>query len=170
MRKSLGDKRKELTADAIAQIAQLYGGALDEFADDARVKVLDRETFGFQRITVERPLLDEHGEPVLKKGKPQPNPNLRDQENVPLPPGWFDLGDTERTKVLHEAAEQHLTDEIHPYVSDAWVDHTKTRVGVEIAFTRQFYVYTTPRPIEEVANDIKQLEGQIQEWMKSLGL
>ena len=85
MRKSLGDKRKELTPDAIAQIAQLYGGALDEFADDPRVKVLPREAFGFQRITVERPLVDENGQPVLKKGKPQPDPKLRDQENVPLP-------------------------------------------------------------------------------------
>lgn len=56
MRKSLGDKRKELTTGAIAEIAQLYGGAHDEFAADARVKVLCNETFGFQRITVERPL------------------------------------------------------------------------------------------------------------------
>ena len=56
MRKSLGDKRKELTADAIAEIGRLYGGALDEADDDARVKVLPREAFGFQRITVERPM------------------------------------------------------------------------------------------------------------------
>lgn len=56
MRKSLGDKRKELTNDAISQIVQLYGGALDEFREDSRVRVLARETFGFQRVTVERPL------------------------------------------------------------------------------------------------------------------
>lgn len=56
MRKSLGDKRKELTDDAIDEIVQLFGGAMDEFADDSRVKVLPRETFGFQRVTVERPL------------------------------------------------------------------------------------------------------------------
>lgn len=170
MRKSLGDKRKELTLGAIEQIAQLYGGALDEFADDARVKGLEREAFGFQRITVERPLLDEQGEPVLKKGKVQPDANLRDQENLPLPAGWYDLGDTERSKALHEAAEQHLTDEIHPYMPDAWIDHTKTKIGVEIPFTRQFYVYNPPRPVEEVAAEIKQLDGQIQEWMKGLEL
>jgi type I restriction enzyme M protein len=170
MRKSLGDKRKELTPDAIAQIAQLYGGALDEFTDAPRVKVLEREAFGFQRITVERPLLDEHGKPVLKKGKLQPDANLRDQENVPLPAGWFELGADERSKALHEAAEQHLTDDIHPYVGDAWIDHTKTKVGVEIPFTRQFYVYTPPRPVEEIAAEIKELEKQIQEWMKGLRL
>lgn len=57
--------------DAIAQIAQLYGGATGheggKFVDDLRVKVLDREAFGFQRVTVERPLVVEAGEPVLKK-------------------------------------------------------------------------------------------------------
>ena len=170
MRKSLGDKRKELTPDAIAQIAQLYGGARDEFAADPRVKVLDREAFGFQRITVERPLLDEAGKPVLKKGKAQPDPKLRDQENVPLPAGFLDLDEAERTKVLREAAEEHLATEIHPYVPDAWIDHAKTKLGFEIPFTRQFYVYTPPRPVEEIAAEIKDLEGQIQEWMKGLGL
>ncbi len=170
MRKSLGNKRKELTPDAIAQIAQLYGGARDEFAADPRVKVMEREAFGFQRITVERPLLDEAGEPVLKKGKPQPDPQLRDAENVPLPAGFLDLAEGERTKVLREAAEEHLTSEIHPYVPDAWIDHAKTKLGFEIPFTRQFYVYTPPRPVEEIATEIKELEGQIQEWMKGLGL
>ena len=170
MRKSLGDKRKELTPNAIAEIARLYGGALGEFADDARVRVLTRETFGFQRITVERPLLDEDEKPVLKKGKTQPNPKLRDAENIPLPAGFLDLDDDERAKVLRDAAEEHLTTEIHPYVPDAWVDHAKTKLGFEIPFTRQFYVYTPPRPVEEIAAEIKELEGQIQEWMKGLEL
>jgi hypothetical protein len=43
-----------------------------------------------------------------------------------------------------ESAEAHLRDEIHPYVQGAWIDHTKTKVGFEIPFTRQFYVYTPP--------------------------
>ena len=170
MRKSLGDKRKQLAPDAIAQIAQLYGGACDEFVADPRVKVLDRETFGFQRITVERPLLDEAGQPVLKKGRPQPDAKLRDAENVPLPAGFLDLAESERSKVLREAAEDHLSNEIHPYVPDAWIDHAKTKLGFEITFTRQFYVYTPPRPVEEIAAEIKELEGQIQHWMKGLEL
>ena len=107
---------------------------------------------------------------MLKKGKPQPDPKLRDQENVPLPAGWFDLDEESATKALHEAAEQHLETEIHPYVPDAWIDHTKTKIGVEIPFTRQFYVYKPPRPVEEIAAEIKELEAQIQEWMKGFGL
>ncbi|WP_242494829.1 hypothetical protein [Nocardioides zhouii] len=170
MRKSLGDKRKELTSDAIGEIAKLYGGAHGEFAGDPRVKVLDREVFGCQRITVERPLVDETGEPVLKKGKPQPEAKLRDQENVPLPAGFLDLGEGERSKVLIDAAEQHLIDEIRPHVPDAWIDHAKTKLGWEIPFNRHFYVYTPPRPVEEIASEIKSLEGEIQAWMKGLGL
>ncbi len=247
MRKSLGDKRKELTPSAIEEIAQLYGGALDESADDPRVKVLASEVFGFQRITVERPLrrrwevtpealvaLEESkpwlvwkGRPSVEmvettdafapligtrfataaaltaaikkldaasplpvvrelvklaavadpeapiiKGKtgPEPDPDLRDAENIPLPAGWLALGDKAQEKALVDAAESHLTAEIHPYVPDAWIDHSKTKIGFEIPFTRQFYVYTPPRPVAEIAAEIKDLEVQIQDWMKGLGL
>lgn len=170
MRRSLGDKRKELRVDAIAVIAQLYGGALSEFADDLRVKVLNREDFGFQRITVERPVLGGNGQPALKKGKQQPDPKLRDQENVPLPAGWFNLDSDERTKAVVEMADQHLTAEIRPYVPDAWIDHTKTKIGVEIPFTRQFYIYTPPRPVTEIVAQIKKLESQIQYLMSGLDL
>ena len=110
--------------------------------------------------------------PVItgRGGTAEPDPDLRDNENVPLPAGWFDLDDDARDKALVEAAETHLETEIRPYVPDAWIDHTKTKVGVEIPFTRQFYVYEPPRPVEEIAAEIKDLETQIQTWMKDLGL
>lgn len=225
MRKSLGDKRKELTPAAIEEVVRLYGGARDEYADDARVKVLTNETFGFQRITVERPmrrrwevtpeavadepyaayaalvghrfetekaLLAKVAElttpqkkafakacavadpeaPIItgRGGKVEPDADLRDQENVPLPGGWLDLDDEEREKALVESAEAHLESEIRPYVADAWIDHAKTKVGFEIPFTRQFYVYNPPRPVGEIAQEIKDLESQIQSWMSGLGL
>ena len=196
MRKSLGDKRKELTKGAIEEIARLYGGAKGEFADDPKVRVLRREEFGFQRITVERPLATDDdlmaevqsaselpmvaevrgaqrraSKPAPSKPtKPKPDPKLRDQENVPLPEGFLDLDDSERERVLVEAAEKHLTGEIHPYVPEAWIDHKKTKLGFEIPFTRHFYVYTPPRPVDEIAAEIKELELQIQGWMKDLGL
>ena len=108
--------------------------------------------------------------PIVKgrAGKVEPDPDLRDQENVPLPAGWLDLGDEAREKALVQTAQAHLEKEIHPYVPDAWIDHTKTKVGFEIPFTRQFYVYTPPRPVEEIAQEIKDLETQIQQWMSGL--
>jgi type I restriction enzyme M protein len=225
MRKSLGDKRKELTQVAIDDIVRLYLGALGESADDTRVKVLPREAFGFQRITVERPLrrrwevtpeavaaepyaalaglvgqrfgtekallaaapgltpaqkrtfakacaVADQEAPVVtgRGGKVEPDPDLRDAENVPLPAGWFDLDGDARAKALETDAEHHLSSEIHPYVPDAWIDHSKSKVGVEVPFTRQFYIYTPPRPIQEIADEVQELEGQIQHWMSGLGL
>ena len=107
---------------------------------------------------------------VMKKGQPEPDPDLRDAENVPLPDGWFSLDPDARETALRETAEAHLETEIRPYVPDAWIDHTKTKIGVEIPFTRQFYVYEPPRPVEEIAAEIRDLETQIQGWMKDLGL
>jgi len=225
MRKSLGDKRKELTPAAIDETARLYGGARDEYAADPRVKVLANETFGFQRITVERPLrrrwevtpeavakepftsyavligrrfatekallaevpgltlnqkkafakacaVADPEAPIVRGrgGKIEPDPSLRDQENVPLPAGWLALSETEREDALVDAANAHLETEIRPYVPDAWIDHGKTKVGFEIPFTRQFYVYTPPRPVGEIAQEIKDLEAQIQTWMRGLDL
>ena len=105
-----------------------------------------------------------------RAGKVEPDPDLRDQENLPLPAGWLALGEQERDKALVETAEAHLDTEIRPYVPDAWIDHTKTKVGFEIPFTRQFYIYSPPRPVEEIAQEIKDLEAQIQQWMSGLGL
>jgi type I restriction enzyme M protein len=105
---------------------------------------------------------------ITKKGEPEPDPDLRDAENVPLPEGFLDLDQDAQGKILAETAEQYLTDEIHPYVPDAWINHAKTKVGYEIPFTRQFYIYTSPRPVTEIDAELLALEDQIQQWMKGL--
>ena len=210
MRKSLGDKRKELTDDAIREITNLFVDALE--VDDPRVKVMRNEEFGFARLTVERPLrrvwqvdgqrltsekdaksllatlhsdadsktinallktaatTDATADPVKAKkvGGFDPDPDLRDQESIPLPAGYLDLDDDERIQAVRVAAEQHLRDEIHPYVPDAWIDHNKTKIGYEIPFTRQFYVYTPPRPVAEIRTEILALEAEIQDLMRGL--
>ncbi|MFN8170631.1 MAG: hypothetical protein U0R65_02050 [Candidatus Nanopelagicales bacterium] len=95
----------------------------------------------------------------------EPDADLRDQENIPPLLGRLPRPDATRRSRLREAAEQHLRDEIHPYVPDAWIDHSKTKIGYEIPFTRQFYVYVPPRPVAEIKAEIDALEVQIQELM-----
>ncbi len=56
---------------------------------------------------------------------------------------------------------------MHPYVPDAWIDHTKTKIGYEIPLTCHFYVYTPPRLLEEIDAEIKQLEAEIQELLRT---
>lgn len=87
------------------------------------------------------------------KGQPEPDPALRDTENVPLT----------------EDIEDYFKREILPHVPDAWVDDTKTKVGYEIPFTRHFYRYTPPRPLEEIQKDLRTLVAEIQEMLKVVG-
>ncbi len=83
------------------------------------------------------------------KGNPEPDPELRDYENVPL----------------REDADEYLQREVLPHVPDAWVDESKTRVGYEINFNRYFYQYTPPRPLREIKADLEQIEKDIAEML-----
>ena len=218
MRKSLGNKRNELSDEQIAEITRIYG----EFAEGEHCKIFANEGFGYRKITVERPLrlnfqvseerlerlkaekswqkvkdqdavltmlrdmpskpmmerpafeaalkssikaADLRLEAPLKKailgalsepdeaasicldatGRQEPDSELRDTENVPL----------------GEDIDAYMTHEVLPYVSDAWVDEGKTKIGYEINFNRYFYRYVPPRPLEEIEADIRSLEKDI---------
>ncbi len=142
MRKSLGSKRKELGADDIARIVQLHG----DYEENEYSKIFDNADFGYSTVTVERPLLDEHGKSVTdKKGKPKSDAKLRDNENIPL---------TDDIKAYFKR-------EILPHVPDAWIDEGKTKVGYEIPFNRYFYKYTPPRPLEVIDAELKAITDEI---------
>ena len=70
--------------------------------------------------------------------------------------------------MIETLAQEHLQKEVHPYEADAWIDHSKTKIGYEIPFTRQFYSYKPPRAINEILGEIETLEKQIQAIMKEL--
>jgi type I restriction enzyme M protein len=158
MRKSLGSKRKELSAEHIDEITKLFG-AFEEAEKDGKPisKIFRNEDFGYRTITVERPLRDEAGNVVLgqrgkAKGKPQADSSLRDTENVPL----------------SEDVEAYFEREVLPHVPDAWIDHDKTKAGYEIPFNRHFYVFTPPRPLEEIDAELKQVTDRILEMIGGL--
>ena len=158
MRKSLGSKRKELSAEHIAEITKLFG-AFEEAEKDGKPisKIFNNEAFGYQTITVERPLRDEAGNVVLgqrgkTKGQPQADSSLRDTENVPL----------------SEDVDTYFKREVLPHVSDAWIDHSKTKKGYEIPFNRHFYVFTPPRPLEVIDTELKQVTDRILEMIGGL--
>ncbi|NLE57273.1 MAG: hypothetical protein GX616_02855 [Planctomycetes bacterium] len=246
MRKSLGNKRNEVCDAQRDDITRLYG----HLADGDHVRIFDNADFGYQRITVERPLrlnfaVDEErlarvreagpfaklatsrkrkdtkaaqaeieagrqlqedilaalrtlvGQGVVKdrdaftrqmkvafkradlqvpaslfkailmaaaerdetaevctdaKGNPEPDPELRDYENVPL----------------KEDIDQYMQREVLPHVPDAWVDESKTKIGYEINFNRYFYQYTPPRPLEEIEADLKRIEHEIADMLEEV--
>ena len=106
--------------------------------------------------------------PVVEKRNHQPEPDsdLRDSESVPLPPTSlkWEPDTTARLESLEyrSAVGDYMQAEVVPYVSDAWVDYEKTKIGYEIPLTRHFYKYVPPRPLAEIAVDIKALETEIQ--------
>jgi type I restriction enzyme M protein len=83
------------------------------------------------------------------KGNPEPDPELRDYENVPL----------------KEDVAAYMAREVLPHVPDAWVDESKTKVGYEIGLNRYFYKYTPPRPLHEIERELKQIEREIAEML-----
>jgi len=95
------------------------------------------------------------------KGNPEPDTELRDTENVPLP---MDIALPILDSHLHklvDPCEEYLKREVLPHVSDAWIDHSKTKVGYEIPLNRHFYVYQPPRELGEIEADIKAVEKDI---------
>lgn len=158
MRKSLGSKRKELSDAHIDHITQLFGQFVEAQEDGKPIsRIFPNQAFGYTTITVERPMRDEHGQPVLgskgkQKGKPQPNSALRDTENVPL----------------SEDVQAYFEREVLPHAPDAWIDHEKTKVGYEIPFNRHFYVFKPPRPLAEIDADLKQTTDRILAMIQGL--
>ncbi len=161
MRKSLGSKRQYISDEQIAELVRLYG----RYEETPQSKIFPVEAFGYRRITVERPLLDEVGNVVVSKkgknkGQPEANSELRDFENVPLGESIYD----------------YFQREVKPHVPDAWIDETKTDpldgevgvVGFEIPFNRHFYVFKPPRSLEEIDADLKKCTDKIKQMIEEL--
>jgi type I restriction enzyme M protein len=105
-------------------------------------------------------------------GNPEPDTDLRDNENVPLPagtPNWEPDPSSRLANTAHRnAVDTYMRAEVLPYVADAWVDYDSTKLGYEIPLTRHFYKYVPPRPLAEINAEIKQLEGEIQGLLREV--
>lgn len=147
-RKSLGNKRNEFTDPCIKLITKGYMAFADGVYQDGDLVVESQvkynEDFKYTKVVVERPLKDEAGNPILKKGKPQPDTSLRDTENIPF----------------KEDIEEYMQKNVYPYAPDAWIDEKKSKIGYEIPFTREFYKYVAPRKSEEIFAHLQELEQQ----------
>lgn len=157
-RKSIGTKRNDITDACRELIVTAYG----EFANGkvygdkngiyCESKVFESVEFGYNKIVVERPQRDEAGNVILKRGKPVPDTSLRDTENVPLV----------------QDIDAYFAREVLPYAPDAWIDHSKTKVGYEIPMTRYFYEYQPPEAVEDIVARITALERDISAGLAEL--
>ena len=157
-RKSIGTKRNDITDVCRELIVTAYG----EFANGkvygdkngiyCESKVFESVEFGYNKIVVERPQRDEAGNVIMKRGKPVPDTSLRDTENVPLV----------------QDIDAYFAREVLPYAPDAWIDHSKTKVGYEIPMTRYFYEYQAPEAVEDIVARITALEQDISAGLAEL--
>ncbi|MBN2845472.1 MAG: SAM-dependent DNA methyltransferase [Deltaproteobacteria bacterium] len=117
-----------------------------------------------------------------KKGTPEPDSDLRDTENVPFPAGISlplpldyrgkkknaKVDATDLLALVQGHCEDYLKAEVLPYRPDAWIDHSKIKVGYEIPFNRHFYEYEPPRPLKDIERDINGLEQEIMAMLKEV--
>ena len=148
MSRSLGNKRNEISGPDIEEITRIYGN----FRQGKYCKIFNNSDFGYSRVTVERPLI-ENGKVVTdKKGNSKPDTSLRDYENIPLKKG-------QKESTLDDI-QGYMEKEVLPNVPDAWVDHSKTKVGYETNLTKYFYEYKPLRSLAEIRADILALEKE----------
>lgn len=155
-RKNIGNKRVDLSSNCIDLIVNAY----NDFSNDTyqngdlsvESKVFDNDYFGYTKVTVLTPILDENGQPILKKGKPQPDKAKTDTESIPL----------------NEDIDEFIKKNVLPYNEFAYLDRKKNKIGYEIPFTRLFYKFVPPTPSKDIFAEIKALEEEETTLMKEL--
>ena len=149
MRKNLGNKRNEMTTEQIDDITKIYG----DFVENKVSKIYENEFFGYRKVTVLQPELDDSGNiKVDKKGKTIINKELTDTENIPL----------------LEDIKGYMNKEVLPFAPNAWIDDSKTKLGYEISFIKYFYEYKEPRKTNDIMDEILSLDSKLDGVLKEL--
>lgn len=162
MDRSLGNKRKKIAENGndkgIGFITQLYGN----FEENEFCKIYPNDFFGYWRITVEQPLIENGKRQKDKNGNPKPDSSLRDYENIPF------LKKEKAGKLVPQIIKEYFKTEVLPHLPDAWIDNSKTKTGYEINFTKYFYEFKPLRPLAEIKADILELEEKTLEKEKTI--
>lgn len=155
-RKSVGKKRVDITK----KCRELIMLPINDFKNksysneklECESKIFNNNDFGYTKIAIESPQIDEDGNKILKKGKPVADTSKNDTENVPL----------------SENINDYFNREIIPYNSDAWINEKKNKVGYEISFNKYFYKYQAPEKSEDILKRIKSRQEKLEENIKKL--
>ncbi|SHL17220.1 type I restriction enzyme M protein [Anaerocolumna jejuensis DSM 15929] len=143
LKKNMGKKNCELTPDLQAEIIRIYMSMEEsEFS-----KVFNNDEFGFWKVTVLQPQLNENGEPLKdKKGMMIVNKEKSDTEIIPFS--------------YAGGIEGFMDDEVRPYAPFAWVDDKKIQIGYEMSFTKYFYKSIKLRTMEEIISELHAIEEE----------
>lgn len=159
-RKNIGNKRVDLDSDCIDLIINAYNefdnkeynykkDEKDLFVESKKYKNQD---FGYTKVSVQTPICDNHGNPILKRGKAQPDKLKSDTEIIPL----------------NENIDDYMSKNVLPFNKHAYLDRSKDKIGYEIPFTRLFYKFIPPTSSKDIFDEIKKLELEETNLMKEL--
>lgn len=150
MRKSLGNKRNEMSREHIDEITKIYG----DFVENEISKIYDNDFFGYRKVTVLQAKVDESGNKELsKKGE-----YIQDK----------DKGTDTETIPLQEDIHDYMEREVLPFAPNSYIDNSKTKIGYEISFTKYFYKYKEPRSTKEIMAEILELDKKLDGVLKEL--
>lgn len=150
MRKSLGNKRNEMSREHIDEITKIYG----DFVENDISKIYDNDFFGYRKVTVLQAKIDEKGNKEMnKKGDYiQDKEKETDTEIIPL----------------QEDIHDYMEREVLPFAPNSYIDNSKTKIGYEISFTKYFYKYQEPRTTKEIMSEILELDKKLDGVLKEL--
>ena len=138
MRKSLGNKRNEMSREHIDEITKIYGN----FVENDISKIYDNDFFGYRKVTVLQAKTDENGDKEKET----------DTEIIPL----------------QEDIHDYMEREVLPFAPNSYIDNSKTKIGYEISFTKYFYKYQEPRTTKEIMSEILELDKKLDGVLKEL--
>jgi len=143
MKKNLGDKGKVINDQQIEELVRTYlNNKEDEFC-----QIYPNEFFGYRKVVVEQPMIEDGKTKTDKIGNPKPDTSRRGSERVPL----------------SESVDEYYDREVKPHLPDSWIDRSKDKIGYEINFTKYFYKFTPFRNLEDISQDLNSLEDEIKE-------
>ena len=150
MSKGLGEKRRQIGEKHVRQLTQLY----TNFQDTEHSKIFPNRFFGFTKVTIERPLINEETSCVVRdrKGNPKPDPVLREDERIPF------------AEDIHD----YFRREIKPHLPDSWMDHKKDKVGYVINFNQHFYSVQSLPSLQEITMKITSLDEKSEKLMHEI--
>ena len=148
MRKKLGEKRKEIDKSLREKILRLYS----QFEENEFCKIFDNDFFGYNKIYIEQPKIEDGVVVRDKKGNPKSDSKLKDFERVPL----------------NQDIEEYYSREVKPHLPNSWINFDKTQKGYEINFTKYFYQYNPLRSSHEIVKDILNLDSEIEGFQKQI--
>jgi type I restriction enzyme M protein len=149
LRKNRGNKNKEITDVQINEIVKLYSN----FKENENCLVLPNKAFGYTKVTVEQPKIED-GKPVKdKQGNAVADSKKRDYEKIPLT----------------DDIDEYFEKEVKPHLKDAYMNRKKDKIGYEINFNKYFYKFKPLRSLEEIKRDLEAIDKESRDLLKNMG-